>query len=160
MRPEIPSEVPNWGFLFDVDPDRDATIHVIRVRAEKVLRASEINSPFIEDVRTIFEYTHAWYQKQFGRDPITAPAITRASWALGDLPRIQLLVHSIATLMSQAAMLMSYEQAVLDDPFIDKSTQQQSWGVQYTANRIAGEACNMAWTAINSCDTADGRVRK
>lgn len=160
MRPEIPSEIPNWGFLFDTDPDRDATVHVIRVRAEKVLRAKEITSPFVEDVRTIFEYTHAWHQKQFGADPVTAPPITRAAWAVGDLERIQLLVHTIATLMSQAAMLMRYEQAVLDDPFRDQSTQQPSWGVTFTAKQLASQACNFSWTAINSCNTIDGRVRK
>lgn len=109
MRPTVPTELPNWGFIIDLDPDKDAYIHVIRVRAEKVLNAYGVTDPMIEDIATIDAYIENWAVNAFGAELFATIYRGDKAPAANDLDRIKLLVHTAATAICQAQVIMHFE---------------------------------------------------
>lgn len=145
MRPTVPTELPDWGFIIDLDPEKDARIHVIRVRAEKVLKARGITDPLIEDIATIGVYINNWGEKVFGAKIFLTFYRDNKAPAVDDLDRIKLLVHTAVTAICQAEMLTQFEEE--DD--------ESDWPQMYTM----ALARRLLITAVNAIDLAHNSAK-
>jgi len=141
MRPTVPTELPDFGFITDLDPNKDARIFVIRKRCNKVLEAYDITAPLVDDVESIHHFIYEWGAANFTE---MATNVTATAPATDDLDRIKLLVHTAGTAISQAQVILGFE----------REDDETDWVQAYSANTaialfdVALNAASMAYHSI------------
>lgn len=134
MRPIIPTELPDFGFITDLNPDKDPRVFVIRTRAEKVLNTDSITTPFVEDLWTVYEYTVEWGSQHTFRVENTHDP---ARCAVDDIDRIKRLVHTAVTALSQAQVIIGFETDDDDTDWIQKYNSDLAKMLYAVAERAA-----------------------